>query len=319
MSVNVSKICRVLSFSLFVGFQAGCSRVEIPVEMPDLDINVNARTAIIVDAETGRVLYGKDPSHRYPPASTVKIMTAILAIENSGLDAEVTPTAAALNVQPTIVGLRAGVTYTMEDLLSAILIRSGNDAARAIAEKVAGNEEAFAMMMNEKAREIGMDDTYFLTASGLPAGRPDPQYTTAEDLAKLMRYASRYEFILSTMSRKGDEISGSDGRTISLRTNNRALNQWEDAPWGKTGYTREARRTFAGTDPSTEPKIVLALLQSGDLWNDIKELNDKGLELYEFSRKTIVLERSIITEIVDWVTTRREIGRKRSLPAAAPN
>jgi serine-type D-Ala-D-Ala carboxypeptidase (penicillin-binding protein 5/6) len=231
----------------------------------------------------------------------------------------VTPTAAALNVQPTIVGLRAGVTYAMEDLLFAILIRSGNDAARAIAEKVAGSEEAFAIMMNEKAGELGMHDTYFRTASGLPAGRPDPQYTTAEDLAKLMKYASRYEFILRTMSKKGATITGSDGRNISLRTNNRALNQWDEAPWGKTGYTREARRTFAGTDPSTEPRIVFALLQSGDLWNDIKELNDKGLELFEFSRKTIVVERSIISVIVDWVTTRRDIGRKTTPATASPN
>jgi serine-type D-Ala-D-Ala carboxypeptidase (penicillin-binding protein 5/6) len=284
--------------ALFLLFASGCSR-----EIPTVEVDINARAAVIMDARTGRVLFEKSSGERYPPASTAKVMTAIVAIENLPLDSDVTPSAKALRVEPTIVGLKPGVTYKLRDLISAILIKSGNDAARAIAEKVAGSEENFAVMMNEKAREIGMENTYFQTASGLPTGKKDSQYTTAEDLAKMMRYASRYEVILTTMSRKDATIKGANEEKIYLKTHNRSLLRQDDAPWGKTGYTREARRTFAGIDPSTEPKIVFGLLKSDALWDDITTLKDKGLEIYELSR------RSILADISDWVRAQRFFGK----------
>ena len=177
-------------------------------------------------------------------------------------------------------------------------------AGKAIAEKVAGSEDDFAVLMNEKAVEIGMENTHFRTASGLPTGKKDSQYTTAEDLAKMMRYASRYDIIMSNISRKDATIEGSDQKKIYLKTHNKALLREEDAPWGKTGYTREAKRTFAGTDPSAEPKIVFGLLKSNDLWDDITTLKDKGLEIYELSR------RNILNDIADWVRAQRFFGKR---------
>ena len=114
-----------------------------------------------------------------------------------------------------------------------------------------------------------MENTYFATASGLPTGKRDSQYTTARDLAHMMRYALRYNIILDLMSQKELEIFGSDNKVIYLKTHNKALLRSEKAPWGKTGYTKEAKRTFVGTDPSYRPVIVFGLLQSTDLWNDI--------------------------------------------------
>lgn len=268
---------------------------------------MNGRAALIADAGSGRVLFAKNPEVRFPPASTTKVMTAIVALDNLSPEAEIVPRPSVVQVEPTIAGLKAGVSYELKDLLSAILIKSANDAAVVIAEAVAGSEEDFAAMMNEKAESIGMENTNFATASGLPTGRKDSQYTTVTDLARMMRYALRYDIILTEMSKKSETIYGSDERRIYLKTHNKTL-IWDgkDAPWGKTGYTREARRTFVGVDPSEDPRIVFSLLRSNDLWDDIRTLKDRGLELHELSRE------NILTDILDWVSDQRERGRSHS-------
>ncbi|MFH1664991.1 MAG: serine hydrolase [Candidatus Omnitrophota bacterium] len=254
----------------------GCS-CEEPVE-----VSVDAKCAVIAEAGSGRVFFAKNADEKFPPASTAKVMTAVLAVENLDMDTEITPSAGALSVEPTIAGLRPGVKYRVRDLLAAVLIKSANDAAMVIAEAVAGSEKNFTAMMNRKAEEIGMKNTFFATASGLPTGKKDSQYTTARDLADMMRYAARHKAILEMMSKKDMYIYGSDGRRIYLKTHNKTLlSGGGNAPWGKTGYTREAKRTFAGIDPSLEPKIVFSLLQSDALWKDITELKDKGLAIYE--------------------------------------
>ncbi len=157
--------------------------------------------------------------------------------------------------------------------------------------------------MNEKAKRIGMEDTHFATASGLPTGKKDSQHTTALDLAKMMRYAARYHIILEAMSKPEAVIYGSDGKRIYLKTHNKSLFKYPDGPWGKTGYTIEARRTFAGVDPSYEPRIAFGLLRSNDLWNDIMTLKNKGLELYELSRRTR------LSEFLKWMRDQRARGR----------
>jgi len=263
-------------------------------------IDVNAKSAIIMEVESGKVLFEKNADKRFPPASTTKIMTAITVIECLPLLEEITASLKAVRVEPIVAGLKPGVKYRAGDLLAAILIRSGNDAAVVLAEGTAGSEEDFARLMNAKAGTLGLKDTYFATASGLPTGRKDSQYTTVRDLANMMRYALRHEIILEMMSRKEADIYGSDRQRIHLRTINRSLSREKGTAWGKTGYTREAKRTFVGVDPCSEPRIVFALLQSTDLWNDIAALKDQGLEIYEESRRTIV------SGIVDWIRSRAE-------------
>jgi D-alanyl-D-alanine carboxypeptidase len=269
----------------------------------DIDITVNGKCALIMDADNGSVLYGKNPDSKYPPASTAKVMTAVVAIENMDLARDVIPGSKVVQVEPTIAGLKPGVKYKLRDLISAILIKSANDAAFVIAEAVAGSEKAFSGMMNEKAAQIGMKNTFFVRASGLPTGRKDSQYTTAEDLAVLMRYARRYHVILENMSKKEKTIIGSDGKKIYLRTHNKALFKTKNAPWGKTGYTREAKRTFIGTDPGADHKIVFGLLQSNNLWQDILTLKNKGLLLYN------VENTGFIKALITWISRQRENGR----------
>ena len=281
---------------------AGCSR-----ELPQVDIGLNGQGAMICDARSGRVLFEKNADERFPPASTTKVMTAIVALEKLRPDSAVTPSSAVIQVEPTIAGLKPGVSYRLGDLISAILIKSANDAAVAIAEAVAGSETDFAEMMNEKARRIGMENTYFATASGLPTGKKDSQYTTARDLARMMVYASRNKVKLEAMSKKSEEIFGSDDRLIFLKTHNKTL-IWDgaDAPWGKTGYTREAKRTFAGVDPSTSPSIAFSLLKSDALWDDIRTLKNKGLELYEYSK------RNFLADLIDWIAYQRSRGHRET-------
>lgn len=249
-------------------------------------VKVDAWTAVIMDAETGRVLYEKNPDIKLPPASTTKVMTAIVALERLPFGADVIPSKKAVYVEPTIAGLKEGVRYKLEDLLKAVLIKSANDAAVAVAERVAGSEKEFVKLMNEKAAQIGMEDTLFVSASGLPTGKKDAQHITARDLAKMMRYAARHKEILEYMSIKETNISGSDGANIYLKSHNKTLFLFEDAPWGKTGYTKQASRTFVGTDPSLKPAIVFGLLKSEDLWNDVIELKRKGLLARELSRRS---------------------------------
>jgi len=278
---------------------AGCSK-----EPPKVDISVNAASAVIMDAGRGDILFEKNAREKYPPASTVKVMTAIVAVENMPLDAVIKPGKKALRVEPTVAGLRAGVGYELRDLLSAILIKSANDAAVVIAEGVAGSEEKFALLMNQKAAEIGMTDTFFAGATGLPTGRKDKQHTTSRDLAVMMRYARRHDVILEEMSKKEADIYGADGRKIHLRTHNKTLLWHDDAPWGKTGYTREARRTFVGVDPSQRPSVIISLLRSNDLWDDIMTLERKGLELYEIHTRTF------FDDLADWVKAQWRNSRR---------
>lgn len=271
---------RKMIFFLFAGilFISGCATRE-PAKIGFLELD--AASAIIVSARDGRVLYEKEPDKRLPPASTTKVLTAVVALENMPMDSRIKVSRNATEVTPTVAPLREDVSYSLIELIAAILVGSANDAAVAIAEGVSGSEEDFAKLMNETASRIGMENSYFERASGLPAGRPDRQYTTTRDLAVLMRYAMQYDILLEVLSRSKVNLTGSDGSSLSLTTKNRVLLWDDDAPWGKTGYTREARRTFVSVDGSMEPDIVFALLRSTSLWEDIRTLNRAGTEYFD--------------------------------------
>jgi len=283
-----------------VCFSGGCV-----MPAPPAPIVVNASAAAIVEVANGEILFEKNADKRFPPASTAKVMTAIIALERLPLEAEITVSKNAAGVEAVVAGFEPGTEYRLKDLLAAILVKSCNDAAVVIAEGVAGNEKDFVSLMNARAQMIGMEDTYFATASGLPTGRKDKQYTTAKDLCMMMRYALRYRIILEMMSRKEASIRGSDGRFIRLGTHNRTLLWDGETSWGKTGYTKEAKRTFVGVDPCFRPRIIFALLRSDKLWSDMTILKQRGLELYGQRYKTVV------SLLVDWLGRARVFaGRK---------
>src|SRR5262245_55715924 len=203
---------------------------------------VTARGAIIVDADTGAVIWEMNADQPLPPASTTKVMTAVLALQSHRLDQELVVSANAAATPPSKIGLRAGQSVALRDLLYAVLLKSANDAAVVVAEGVSGSETGFADQMNLKARIVGATTTNFLNPHGLTEYG---HVTTARDLSRIFRYGlgvPGFREVLSTTAAEVP-IDNPDGaeRLALVRSHNRLL---DFQVIGKTGYTRPARRCF---------------------------------------------------------------------------
>lgn len=242
-------------------------------------IYVTAKSAVVVDARTNKILYAKNINLHIPPASCAKIMTALVVLEKIELDKLITVSKRAANIEPSKAGLRRGSQYRSADLLAACLMSSANDASIALAEEVCGSESEFVKLMNEKAKKIGMGNTRFANATGLPSKKIE-QYSTVYDLARLMRYALNKPQIVELMNKKEKFISGSDDRKIYLRNHNKMLWKKPKSIIGKTGYTIKSKHCFTGAAGSGgRQKVVFALLSSRKPWQDISILVDHGLYL----------------------------------------
>ena len=231
---------------------------------------VTAQAVYAVDQANGRVLCAKNARMRLHPASTVKLMTALVVLDRSDVEAEVLVSSRAANVEPTKAGLTAGASHSVGELLNVLLAASANDAAVALAEAVAGSEGDFAVLMNKKARDLGMQDSYFTNATGLPNRL---QRTSARDLAILTRTAFQHPFVKMVMAKKRVTITDDDGRTISRVNHNKLL--WRlDHPQvlGKTGYTRSAQHCYAGMAYYDNRRVSLVILKSRKPWSDIFSL-----------------------------------------------
>jgi D-alanyl-D-alanine carboxypeptidase (penicillin-binding protein 5/6) len=232
-----------------------------------------------MDAATGKLLYAKNPDLRLPPASTTKLMTAILSVENLGLNKVVTVSKNASQVSPHKAGFKEGERVTVEELLYAALLGSANDAAVVLAESVAGSEERFVDLMNSKALFIGARDTHFVNSHGLPG---PGQYTTVSDLSRIMQYALYYPKLKQIINTRVAEISTEKGRSIFMRNTNRLLWSEEGLIGGKTGYTRSARHCFVCVAERENDTVVVALLGSpsrSDLWRESGLLLGKGFDI----------------------------------------
>jgi D-alanyl-D-alanine carboxypeptidase (penicillin-binding protein 5/6) len=233
---------------------------------------ITSRAAVAIDAVTGRVLYAKNPDHFLMPASTTKLMTALVVLEHAKLSDVVTVSKKAAQTPPSKVGLKEGERVTIEALLDAALIKSANDAAVALAEAVAGTEEEFVELMNKKAAEIGADNTRFINANGLPG---KGQHITAYDLAKIMRVAIQSPVLTEILSTRVTEVSTQSGRRVLITNTNKLLWHDEDIVGGKTGYTRKAKHCFVCVGERENETIIVAVLGApsrGMLWRDSENL-----------------------------------------------
>jgi D-alanyl-D-alanine carboxypeptidase (penicillin-binding protein 5/6) len=233
---------------------------------------ITSRAAVAIDAVTGRVLYAKNPDHFLMPASTTKLMTALVVLEHAKLGDVVTVSKKAAQTPPSKVGLKEGERVTIEALLDAALIKSANDAAVALAEAVAGTEEEFVELMNKKAAEIGADNTRFINANGLPG---KGQHITAYDLAKIMRVAIQSPVLTEILSTRVTEVSTQSGRRVLITNTNKLLWHDEDIVGGKTGYTRKAKHCFVCVGERENETIIVAVLGApsrGMLWRDSENL-----------------------------------------------
>lgn len=239
---------------------------------------VSARAAICVDAESFGVIYEKNADEKLPMASTTKIITAITAIENGDLDSTVTVSEHASLTEGSSVYLEKGERLTLRELLYALMLESGNDAAVAIAEHISGSEEEFAGLMNETCRKAGADNTSCVTVNGLDAQN---HYTTARDLALLTRYAMRSDFFRELASTKKQKIpwQGKDwDRT--LENHNKLLDTYPGANGVKTGYTKKAGRCLVSCATRGDASTIVVTLNDPDDWNDHEKLLDYSFECF---------------------------------------
>ena len=232
------------------------------------------------------MLYQKDADLRLPPASTTKIVTAILTLESGrGLKDLLTVSKAATRVPASKLYLRPGQTLTIEDLLYGILLSSANDASVVLAEGIGGSVENFAELMTKKAHEIGAVNSHFTNPHGLTA---TDHYSTARDLALLFRYAMKNPTFREIVQTKISSVSSNTvvrkktvARRISVRNHNRLLWNFDGALGGKTGYTLAAQKCFVGAVQRNGATIIVAILGSRDQWGDTRKLLEYGFDNYQ--------------------------------------
>jgi len=240
---------------------------------------IAARSAVVIDGSNEKILYAKNPNWKQPPASTTKLVTAMVAMDRLNPDSIITISSTAAYTPSVSPRLRPGERFTVRDILYLALMRSVNGAAVALAEAAAGSEDAFAVMMNEKAARLGADSTHFINASGLPGPN---QYITAFDLAKVMRESLKYPLVQDALGTRTKEIYSADGRRLFLKNTNQLLWSDDDCIGGKTGYTRAARHCFVSAARKGQSTIITAVLGDSvrdDLWGDSKVLLAKGYDV----------------------------------------
>lgn len=232
-------------------------------------VEVSAAAAVLMDADSGRLLYDKNGEKRMLIASTTKLMTALVALEQGGLQQEITVTGGHM-AEGSSMYLRPGEKLTLETLLYGLLLSSGNDAALAVTECM-GGAVSFVARMNEKAAELGMENTHFANPNGLD---DEAHYSTAEDMAKLAAAAMDDPVLRRVASTRTARIGG---RTLT--NHNKLLSRVEGCVGLKTGYTRAAGRTLVSCAERDGVRLVAVTLQDGDDWNDHASLYEQGFRV----------------------------------------
>lgn len=258
--------------------------------------SLHALSAVLMDGTSGRVLYGKNAEEPRAMASTTKIMTCILILEQCNLEETAATSAYAASMPKVHLGAAEGEEFYVKDLLYSLMLESHNDSAVILAEHAGGDVSGFAEKMNEKAREIGCEDTWFITPNGLDAqeevqGEVKKHHTTATDLGRIMRYCisqspKKEEFleITRTPSYSFQDVSGK--RSFSCNNHNAFLSMMEGALSGKTGFTSEAGYCYIGALEQEGKTLIVALLGCGwpnhknYKWQDTRALMEYGLEHY---------------------------------------
>ena len=249
-----------------------------------LSDDLYALSAVLMDADSGRILYEKEGEMPRPDASTTKVLTCILALENGDGDDYVQVSANAASQPQVKLGLQKGEQYYLEDLLYSLLLQSHNDSAVAIAEHIGGSIEGFSDMMNAKAREIGCMDTHFITPNGLDAEDSDgTHHTTASDLALIMRYAIKNKVFLKIAQTKEYSFSDlSKKQTFSVHNTNALFSMTDGVLAGKTGFTGDAGYCYVCAVQKDDRTFIIALLAAGwpghktYKWHDTLKLLDYG-------------------------------------------
>ncbi len=236
---------------------------------------VSCNAVIFSDTTRVKRLYGKNVYKKVLPASTTKVMTALIVLEKLSLNQYITVPLSATHVQPSKIYLKPGERYKVRDLLYALLMQSANDASVVLAQAVAGSEEKFVKLMNERARQLGARYTKFANSNGLPSPRVK-QYTTAYDMYVIFSQALKHDFFKDAIKYKYKNIYSKTGRKITLKSHNKILFfDWKKKIYGKTGYTKAAKSCFVGTVENGQSTFVIGVFGCSERWDDIKHVVSK--------------------------------------------
>lgn len=287
-----------------------------------------ARSAALIDGNTGRLLYGKEADECLPMASTTKIMTCILVLETMKLDQTCKVSSYAASQPQVRLGVQAGWEFTCEDLLYSLMLESHNDSAVILAEAVAGSVEKFALLMNKKAKEIGLSQTHFVTPNGLD---DEAHYTTARELAFILRYCIRTspkskEFLKITQTANYAFTDCTGLRSFSVYNHNAFLQMMDGALTGKTGFTGKAGYCYVGALERNGRLYIVSLLACGwpgnksYKWSDTKKLMKYGLVDFETTKLTTPtipkMKAKVIGGVYDW--SKEEASEVELVCKAAP-
>ena len=240
--------------------------------------STSARAAVLYEPTTESFLYSKNADERLAMASTTKIMTALVAIENSELDKEIEVADEAIGIEGSSLYLKCGEVLTMRELIIGLMLRSANDAAVAIAHAVSGNVENFADLMNQKACELGLSNTHFTN----PHGLDDPEhYTTAKELALISAKALENETFREIASSRKETIKNSVGEARLVVNHNKLLSMYDGAIGVKTGFTKRCGRCLVGAAERDGLRFITVTINAPDDWNDHISMFNYGYSLLE--------------------------------------
>lgn len=320
--MRVKKILLILILIFFIIGGVNFSFADNQNSIP----SINAASAILIDNRTNKVLYSKNEDTKMFPASTTKIMTAIITLENCSLDEQATASFDAVNIPEgyATADIKIGETFTVEQLLEMLLVHSANDAANVLAEHVGGSLESFVSIMNTKANELGLTNTHFTNAYGL---QDDNHYTTARDLATIMKYCLQNEDfrrICGLASCAIPATNMSEPRTYSS-TNQLVIagnnNYYPYVTTGKTGFTSDAKHCLVSSAYNNDLELICVVLGSEDNFGDTRAIYNYAYSTY--SIKDIVKENDTVTTIsvknASYNTKNLDLVVSEDIPALVSN
>lgn len=258
------------------------------ISRPVMAFPVSSEACIVICADTNQVLYGENYHKKMGMASTTKIMTAILALENGNTSDFVTVSQNAANQEGSSIYLKPNDRVLLSHLIYGLMLNSGNDAAIAIAEHIAKTSDNFVLMMNEKAKELGCKNTHFANPSGLP---DEKHYSSAYDMAIIMSYALKNDEFAKIVATKDYKLETENSATY-LRNHNKLLWQYPYCTGGKTGYTKASGRCFVSSATKDGVSLVAVTLSAPDDWRDHQNLLDAGFKKVQLT--TVIHKNDIL-------------------------
>ena len=268
---------KILSLITILTITFGCFGFSITGEAA----STSAKAAILIDADNGRILYEQNAYTKLPMASTTKIMSTLLAVENGDLDEQFQVDDNAIKVEGSSMGLKSGDLVTMRDLCYGMMLPSGNDAANATAVRIAGSVEKFVSMMNKRAGELGLESTHFVTPSGLD-DYTDDHYSTASDMAKLTVYALQNDTFAEICSTRSAKLKyGNPPYHRWLANTNKLMASCKGVIGVKTGFTDKAKRCLVSACRRNGTTLVCVTLNDKNDWADHSNLYDFGFSQYK--------------------------------------